>query len=179
MSTVKKMQPLIFALIFLLGSIAAFVWVWMSTEQSGELLAERVQAIENEQVFEGQYIQLTEVVEESADERARLQTFILQDESDTIDLLSQFDEVARAQGITLTTEKLDVAEGPGTYNSLAIEMTLEGTEARVLEMIELLETVPYHGHMPSLTLERTTTDSGVRMLTAHVIVQLTINQYDQ
>ena len=53
MSTVKKMQPLIFALIFLLGSIAAFVWVWMSTEQSGELLAERVQAIENEQRTDG------------------------------------------------------------------------------------------------------------------------------
>jgi len=175
----RKLQPLILVLLFMTAAASGFAWLWVTTDVAGEKLMERLQTIKDKQAFESEQRELDEIIASSQEERALLGTFILEDENDTIDVLSQFEEIARQQGVAFTTEELNVIETDNRYNKLSMKLQVVGAEEHVLHLVRMLEVVPYHGNISSLNLARATSDAGVATLSANITLLLTIRAYDQ
>lgn len=175
----KKMQQPIIALLFLCAAAASLTWLWFTIGSSGEELKKRLETLENKQEFESQLVQLNDIVNESVAEREQLESFILSDENDTIALLSELDAIAQDQGVTLATQELSVQEEKGRFNTLAMRLNISGEEASVMRLIKMLETLPYHGEMASLSYRRSeNTSTGQTSVTANVALRLTMNEYD-
>jgi len=174
-----KLQLPIIAFLFLCATAAGLAWLWFTVESSGAELKTRLQTVANQQEFENQLTQLTGEVKGSAIEREQLKSFILSDEKDTIALLSELDRIAQNQGVQLATQELQVKEKKGRFNTLSMRLKISGTEANVLRLIRMLEVLPYHGEMSSLSFDRRHDDTtGVSVAEAIITLELTISQYD-
>lgn len=178
MHAIKRFQPLLLACLFMIGSIAGAYWLWMTVDQYGVELAEQAQIIADQQAFQSQFVRLEETIEKTAEQRTALGALILQDDGDTIGLLSEFDQIASEQGVELTTQNLSVAELPGSFNELVLSYSLGGSEAAVKRMISIFETMPYHSEVTSVSLARAVSPVGVVSANASVVLRVTINAYD-
>ena len=167
--------PLI-AAAFCVGAIAAAAVLWLRIETLGHALRENMQIIVDEQTVENEYLALQSVLAETADERSELGTYVLHDNDDAVTFLSSLDEAAAALGVTLSTEKLDLAETAEhpLFDTLRAEFVLEGAESRVMDMLTLLENVPLHSDMRSLVFERTV-DAATGAVQTQARVELTIS----
>lgn len=120
-----------------------------------------------------QYNDLLRKVEETEEERAQLQEYILT-EADTISFLTEIERLARSSGVELSTQSLDVAEVEASpYESLRIVFAVEGSLATLQELIGVLESLPYHGTVTDVTLD----ESGAGF-DGTVSVALSIVTYD-
>lgn len=176
----KKIHTAFTALLFLGGAVAVFVLVSHMETREGEALRERLQLIADEQVFEQQFNTLVSTVRDTEEERATLAGFILEDERDTIELLSTLDTIAKEQSVELTTRELRENEVEGSFNTLLLGYEINGQEAAVIRMSEILETLPYHGHVTSFMVERTIDEAtGNVTMTAKLDLELSIKKHDQ
>lgn len=179
MNLLAKARSVFFALLFAVAAAGGVWWLWVTVDSFGEELRNQMQTIANEAAFENQYAQLLTMVEESEAERTTLSTFILKDEDDTIALLSQLDDIAARQGVTLETQKLDVEETGEQFNQLILSYRLKGTEAAVMNMVRLFETLPYHSEIVALNIDRKRTESeSITDVTAGITLNISIEKYD-
>lgn len=176
----KKIHTAFTALLFLGGSVAVFVLVSHMETRGGEALRERLQLIADEQVFEQQFNTLISTVNDTEEERTTLAGFILEDERDTIELLSTLDTIAKEQSVELTTRELRENEVEGSFNTLLLGYEIRGQETAVVRMSEILETLPYHGHVTSFVMDRNTDETtGNVTMTAKLNLELSIKKHDQ
>lgn len=179
MKYAAHIKPLIFSLIFLGGAVGGYAWVTVVLEEQGEKLQEQMLTIANQQAFEARFDELSKMVNETESERSQLAGYILKDDADTITLLSKFDDIAAKQNVDLKTSQLTVEEQKGPYNLLKLSYSLEGSETSVRRMIQLFETVPYHGYITSLSLQRSTNEAtGAVEVESTIGLEITIEKYD-
>ena len=175
----KKIRTIIFAGLFLGGAVAVLVLVLYMVNTKGEALSEQMQLIADEQAFDKQHASLAAAVRETVDDRELLEGAVLKDKSDTIELLSLLDTVAIAQGVELTTKQLSEQEVSGPFNTLVLDYHIVGTETSVIRMLKILETLPYHGHVTSLSVRRSELNStGLSEMIAEVSLSLSIRKHD-
>lgn len=168
------------SLLFAVGGGAAFVWTWYGVQHYGDELRERIQTVENQRQFKNQFDQLIAMVGETEADRTMLETFILDDENDTIGLLSRFDEIAAAHRISFSTRELRVVPGDPMFDDLILGFQIDGNEDAVMNMVRMFETLPYHGSITSLSIERTEDpETGMRLASASMDMSLTIRHHDQ
>lgn len=179
MSNFKKYQSIALAFIFMCASASGLYFMWVSVDGFGADLYESVQAVTNERAFDTQYSELQSILEETEVERQVLDTFVLQDDSDTIALLSKIDEIAFAQGVVLTTNNLKVVESTTDFNDLAVSFSIEGDETGVFNMVRMFETLPYHGRITNLDVNRSS-EKTTNRVTSKVTISLllSIKKYD-
>ncbi|MDC1205362.1 hypothetical protein N8083_00750 [Candidatus Pacebacteria bacterium] len=179
MINLRKIQPVLFGLLFMGGSGFVLIWMWTSIDNFGVSLQERRQTIVNEEAFDNQYNNLVSIVEATEDERQLLEQFVLRDDSDTIALLSQIDEIALNQGVKLETQELRVIEQEGSFDNLAASFEVSGREDAVIKIIKMFETLPYHGYVTTLSMQRSFDEiTGQNNIKANVALLITIKKYD-
>lgn len=175
----KRIHSAVVAALFLGSSIAVLILVTHMTDKQGKALGERLQLIADDQVFEQQYVTLATTIRDTEEERQLLQQFILEDERDTIDLLSMLDTVAKKQGVELTTRNLQEQDASGPFNKLLISYEIQGHEEAVIRMVEMLEVLPYHGHTTSFSLQRKIDgETGLPAASANISLELSIRKHD-
>lgn len=175
----KKIHSIIIALMFLGVAIAVLVAISLMVKERGEALRESMQLIADEQRFEKQYTVLAASVRETVEEREMLEKAILRGDRDTIELLSTLDNVAAGQGVELTTNSLTENEGTGRFGELTLVYTVSGSEKAVMRMLEIFEHLPYHGHITSVSVRRSTSaGTGATEAIANLTLVLTIEKYD-
>ena len=159
-------------------SVGVF-WLAHFVATMGDGLNERMITVANKNAFEEEFDALTALVAETKQDREALDQFILNDEADTIDLLSEFDAIAERQQVNLSTNQLAVTETSGEYDMLSLTYTVSGSEDAVIRMIEIFESLPYHGEVESLTYARKENgETGINNVTASVALQLSIKKHD-
>lgn len=178
MNIFKKIQPLIFALVCMLAAAGLFFGLWYVIEDQGLELKDQAQTIADEKSFQSQYHRLVESVNRTETDRRTLESYVLLDDGDTIELLSRLDEIAAAQGVELATSQLQLKESEGNYNQLQLSYRLGGPEAAVVRLISLFETLPLHSHVTSVNIDRSKVEGDVGPVSANVSLLLTIAKYD-
>ncbi len=113
---------------------------------------------------------LEETVARSAEDRAKLQGYILAEES-IIDFLSLIEVTAREQGVKLDTQ-LDTAPIDDVFEELRFSMSIDGTFDGVMRMLRIIETLPGQGSVPqvAITRERGEGESNVWNATVTLVV---------
>lgn len=175
----RKIRSAAIAFLFLGGSVVTLLFVSHVVTTKGDALGERMQLIADERAFEQQYSELAATVRETAAERELLEAAVLRDDRDTIELLSLLDSIAAAQGVTLTTSGLNETQTAGRFNTLSLNYKISGSGKAVTRMLKLLETLPYHGHITSVSVRRSTEgETGTPQMTADISLSLSIQKND-
>lgn len=139
---------------FLFLSLCVYLgFFWMVNSHKGQLHEERVRAAEAE--VQAQALKtLQETVADSEADRAKLKTYILEEEA-IIDILSLIEKTALEQGVILTTKNLNTAPIDDVFEDLQVTVNIEGSFDGVLRMIRILEQIPLQSSIPNVSLTKT------------------------
>ena len=129
---------------------AGFFWIVKGHKES--LYAERERAAEAA-VQARALSALQETVSTSAEDRAKLQGYILADES-IIDLLSLIEQTAVEQGVTLKTNNLTVAPIDDVFEELQVTVHIKGSFNGIMRMLRIIENIPEQSAIPQVTLTK-------------------------
>ena len=165
------------SLVFLIG-VGAAGWMWSSVTELSNTYHEQLQLAANVAERESASQQLYTLVAETADERAAIESYFL-DVVEIASFLEQVEQYAANNGLLLESDRLQELplEDDERIVQVQIPYSVEGTRTDVLQFVELLETVPYHGHMQRMELETLGHDEG--RVFASEVIRLSYMQYDR
>lgn len=137
---------------FCLGSLSLLgAILFVVNGQKKNLYDARLKAAEAEMQADA-LSALQETVARSAEDRKKLQGYILAEES-IIDFLSLIETTAREQGVKLDT-KLDNAPIDDVFEELRFDMSIEGSFDGVMRMLRIIETLPGQESVPQVSITR-------------------------
>lgn len=139
--------------IFFIVSVVIFVlFILVVSKQKGDL---RTQSIEREEIriHQDSLVALMRTLESTKESRISLQTRILK-EDDVIDLLSLIESLGREQRVTLNTNSLTVEPLDELFETLVIQVNVEGSYASIKHVLMLLEHLPYQTSLGTTQLTR-------------------------
>lgn len=91
--------------------------------------------------------------EKTNDARAVLTQHVLT-ESTTINFLSLVETLGREEGVVLSTDQLTVEPINAQFENLVATVSVEGRYDAVMQMLALLEQLPYEAHVENVSLGR-------------------------
>ncbi len=158
------------ALIFMICSFLAALYMYLTIYKAGTELTTRIVAIEQNVSKEKMVTNLEAAMAKTQDERNEISAFVLTEDETSV-FLTDIEKVAATQNVTLTTNSLEVvkpikkvASGtttpqtqeitPSLFDTLSISFLIEGQEDAVKKMLYVFETLPYHSTVNMFTLKR-------------------------
>ena len=161
---------------FALAAIAALVVLLLIIQTRGETLESYVTAIGDQLAQEKKYTELQSLVDDTSAERNELGQYILT-EDETISFLTTIEDVGRRQGVTFTTNSLNAEGSPDdSFQKLVAQFTITGGTSQINQIIQILETMPYHSELTNLDW-RLNQDGDVGTLI--VAVAVSMKNHDQ
>jgi len=147
---------------------------WLIRTDGQELLATMQLVADDQSAHENSQVVL-DAFAESENRRTQLESYILNDDEDTANLLSLVEAVAAEQGVTVSTDKLQVVETEDKdFDDLSVRFKLEGPGDNVKRLISLIETLPYKQQVNELTL-RESIDETTGLTRANAEIALVIS----
>lgn len=147
-----KILVAISAIIFVVSVAACIAFFWIVSKQKAEyagLLLERAQA----QVHQEALQSLVRTLDDTKQERSSLLSRVLKDD-EVINFLALIETLGKEQGVTLTTNSLNVLPGNGTFETLVVNIGVEGSYEEVSYIIRLLEQLPYQSTVNNVKMSR-------------------------
>ena len=102
---------------------------------------------------ESRLASMERLVMETEAERAELAGLILKEE-DVVDFLALIETLGKEQGVVFKTESLKPIEGKTTFDELELNLSVTGKEKNVLNMLRLLESLPYKSSVERVSFSR-------------------------
>ena len=161
-SNTIKLFSFSFILLLFTGGCALYLGLVLETE--GEKLVGRLQAVRDHELLARRHAEFKRQLEDTKESREILNSYVLQGESGTIDLLSTFDEISSDLGIEVDTRELAVDEVSDDFHDLLITLTIEGREASVIQFLKLLESLPYRSQVSEFSASRQDGQLGVDLV---------------
>lgn len=136
------MQLVLIASVILvvIGVIYGAVWYFVGTMEDAALqgIHERARGLERERALSS----LETMIAETAADRAELKEFVLTDAGVT-EFLALVEDSARNRGLRATTKSVAIEPDDDLFESLRVEIEVEGRYAGVNAFLSILETLPY------------------------------------
>ncbi len=168
------------ACIYVFTAVACLAWVLHEVSVSGLLLKDRISVIETNSAKEKANKELTNLLESTKTEREGIDAYLLTEDT-TSNFLTDLENIAKAQGVVLTTNSLevvkpvkkviststatstadavDVQQNP-LFQQLAISFAVEGNESGVKKMLQIIENIPYQSQVTAFSLNRQSVGSA-------------------
>lgn len=119
-------------------------------------------------------IEITNLYEDSMAERGELGSYMLE-QSSLIDFISEIEDMATKAGLQFETRSVEPDKAKkATFGYLTLGLTFSGEQERVLQMVRVLEELPYHGHINRVLLQK-----NGEYWNADVYMVLTLQDYDK
>ncbi len=165
------------ALLFLVTACIVLFAMWRYVGITGAELVDHSKEIANHQARQQTYNELEQLVNSTKADRDELSTYVLTEDK-TIDFLATVEQIAIEQGITMTTNALEVVEQEGLFDTLIISFAVEGDTKRVDAMVHIFETLPYHAFVSDILFSY---DQKSLSPTTKGTIELTVSllQYDR
>lgn len=139
--------------VFSVGALSFFIY---KINSQGILLEEQVKELSENTTKERSYLRLQRSVMETESERASLASSFFKQEGDSITFLSEVETLASALGLSLKTEGLDkVVDKETGKEFVKISFVYSGQKDTVYKFSRLMEFVPNHSVIDSLSLKNT------------------------
>ncbi len=97
---------------------------------------------------------------ESEEDRSSLKSRIVREEN-VIDFLSLTESLGKEQNVVLTTQSLTVEPINDVFESLVIQVEIEGLYQSVMHTVKLLERIPYQVMVYNLRMNRESDSGGM------------------
>jgi len=129
-------------ILFFLICIGVFsVFLHVVTKQKTEFTEQTAENIRAEAHHES-LASLMETLEKTKDERESLTSRVLREE-DVIDFLALIESLGKEQGVILSTNSLTVEPIDAVFETLIVNVGVEGSYAGVMQVLKILEHLPY------------------------------------
>jgi Tfp pilus assembly protein PilO len=128
--------------LFFLLSVGVFsVFLHVVTKQKAEFTEQTVENIRSE-AHHDSLAALMETLEKTKDERESLTSRVLREE-DVIDFLALIESLGDEQGVELTTASLTVESIDAVFETLVVNVGVEGSYTGVMQVLKIIEHLPY------------------------------------
>lgn len=171
MNTTTKNTLLLSSFILLLSAGSCLFFVYKINDQ-GTKLDEYIKALDERQAQESSFIRISKLVLETEKERAAIASAFFSDEGDSITFLGEIESFAATIGLKLKTENLNKITGSDKKTEyITMTFVYSGDKEQVLNFNKLLENIPYHSQVESLSVSKGSTDEWESRLTLHIMIQ--------
>lgn len=138
-------------LFFLLGVSVFSVFFFIVTKQKAHFHEKSVERAEI-QAHQDSLTALMRTLGDTENERISLRTRIVPDE-DVVDILALIESLGKEQGVILTTNSLTVAPINNLFETLVINVSVEGSYQSIIHTLKLLEHLPYQSEVGKVQME--------------------------
>lgn len=140
------------ATIFLV-SVAVCAGFWYQVLLHKETLKAHMTEVATTKAQKEELAALVRTVQATADDRASLKTRILGAEG-VIDFLTRVEELGAERGVELKTSALTVVPQNEVFETLQMTITVTGSYDAVLEVLTLIELIPYQSVISHVSISR-------------------------
>ncbi len=173
MNTTTK-KNLILALFILLLSAGTCLFFVYKINDQGTKLGEYIKALDERQAQESSFMRISKLVQETEKERAAIASAFFSDEGDSIAFLGEIESFASFIGLELKTENLNkITSSDNKTEFITMTFVYSGDKEQVLNFNQLLENIPYHSQIESLSIKKNTPNDWESRLTLHIMIQPT------
>lgn len=151
----KTKATFIASLLALLGALCALSVLLFMIHRADTKLLETITSEKRLDDEEGQYSALQKLAKETEVDREELSAYILS-EDEVIDFLSLIEKVGIDAGVSVTTRAIAVTkdESAPAYETVSIDLELEGASDKIRHVIDLYEHLPYQSRIEKISLDR-------------------------
>lgn len=165
----RTKQILIGSISLLILAISACVFFIYEIEAKGSLLQSYISESDKRLAEEASFIRISRLVQETEENRKVIASSFFADEGDSISFLGEIESFADSIGLDLKTENLNkVSSADKKTEYITMTFVYSGEEKTVRDFNRLLEQIPYHSSIESLSLRRNTDGSYEGELTLHI-----------
>ncbi len=138
--------------LFFLVAVSVFsAFFFIVTKQKAHFHEKNVERAEM-QAHQDSLTTLMRTLGDTEVERLSLRTRIVQDE-DVVDILALIESLGKEQGVLLTTNSLTVAPVNNLFETLVINVSVEGSYQAIIHTLKLLEHLPYQSEVGRVQME--------------------------
>lgn len=174
-STIKV---LIFSIILVTVAGSVALYSFTSINQHGKKLITDLKSLKDHYYLKSEYSKLKIELDETAAERERLNSLVLEGEDGAVSFLSLVDSLAKDLNLTLATRQLteEVTKEPG-FDDLFVEFGISGDARATMKLIQLFELLPYHSRVVHLNVTRKVNpETQVETMEATIGVKVSIKE---
>lgn len=135
-------------LTFLVFSSMSLWWMMSVVLSTGEEATDKVTKIADSLAQEHKFQELIHLAEQTESVRDELEQYILA-ESDTINFLAQIEKVGVSQGVGFEINSLTEKGSEADFKIMELNITMDGSEDRLIRMVKIFENLPYHSEVVS------------------------------
>lgn len=166
-----KMNTILISLLFI-SAVIIVALGWYQLQKLGTILEEQVAMVASHNDREQKYGELSRLVESTVSDRTELAQYLL-NRSDAPSFVTSWEQLAAKQGVSYTTDSLKEVEVEKDFDQLLISFTMNGPERNVRHMLKVYESMPYHGDVTSVYVDRTPlADDGTVTMKVQLAVTL-------
>ncbi len=168
----KTINILISAITVLFLSIGVCIYFFYEINEKGVLLEEQIAILAENNSKEETYLNIKKTVQETEMERANIVGKFLKDENDAIDFLNEIESMAPSLGLVFKTEALDnVSDENKKVQAIKMSFVYSGDMKTVMNFTKLMENIPYHSYIESLTLNESANNNWEGKITIIISVK--------
>lgn len=131
------------------SSLTALVYI---IDKDANALAEQSAALALREAEEKERLDTARLLEDTLEERTELKTHVLT-ESSIITFITDLETIAAQQALEFTTQTITPAVTPDPlFDQLTIEFSFTGKQEQVVFLLELLESLPYHSTIQTVSV---------------------------
>lgn len=149
----KTKQIFILSLIISITTLGILGFMFSRILAQGKLLEEQITILNENNSKQATSVRVKRLVQETEEDRQKLNASFFKDEGDSITFLSEIEELAREAGLDLRTDALDkITDQQTSQEFIKVVFSYTGKKDLVYKFSELLENIQYHSTVDSLTL---------------------------
>lgn len=170
MST-KTKKILITSIITASVTVGILVSFLVEIRSRGAQLEKQISILTENNSKESTSVRIKRLVQETEEQRQVLKNNFFANESQSISFLSETEKLARNLGLSLKTEALDKVVDPVTgTETIKIVFVFNGQKSTVQQFSEILEVIPYHSSVDSLSLRKQLNNNWEGRATISIII---------
>lgn len=152
MSKATSRNLIIVSVAVLLAS-GVFVYAGYFLKSKEQTLQNQLTALQKEQQQESLYFKLEKLAIDSAPKRELLRAPLLDQESESIEVLTWIEELAPKIGVSLETKNLvKVTDKETKTDWIEVSFAFSGTQEDVERFVKILEHIPYLSYLTTLSM---------------------------
>jgi len=136
-------------------AVGALTYIFYKIEAQSLLLEEQISILNESNTKESAYLRLSRLAQETESKRTLLAASFFKDEGDSIVFLGEVEALAKEIGLSLKTEDLDkIVSEDNKQEFIKMTFVYTGKKETVFDFTKLMEVIPYHAVVDSLSLSK-------------------------
>jgi hypothetical protein len=165
-------KTFIIAVVVTALSLASCLFLLFEIRSQGLSLENHVSILGENYAKETAYSNLNKLIHETKQDREMLSKAFLRSESDGINIPNELEILAPSLGLEFETMSLSpIVDKGGNITSVGMSFIYSGKKRSVLGMTEIMEHLPYHSSVMSLSIRELDQDDFEGRITIHVTIQ--------